>query len=582
MLFTRITVVWVSLLLAGPVVPQEQPVSDAMPPAGEAAPAAAISAEQPAAPLPKDIVLVLDNSGSMKKSDPQLLMPVAVTDFINRLDADSRLAIIIFDKDVRMPVPLTPVSDGTREQILQSLGLLDYKGLLTASPDAVERAIYELKTGARPEAQKLIVFMTDGIVDTGNAAADIERTKWLREDLAPDAADSGIRIFGIAFTEAADFQLTQSLAQHTDGEYFRALSADALAGVFERINAIIDRPPPAPALPEPVAAMPPPPAPEPIVIEVPAAIPESVQREAQMRSMIVMVSAVVIIGLLVWIIIALIRRSRDLSVAGEQYVAEAYLKDLGGNTKEPMHRLGSRPTMLGRVAGKESELLDYIVIPQSTIGRRHAMIEYKDFGYWIMDQGSINGTFVNDRPVTSEVRLKHGDRVRLHRIEFEFVMPEMSEAGMTVVSHTTYAGKGAAAAEESTVLKAGGSPARKEEEVFDLENLEAGAVAGDEEDTVVRGNAQPRPAVPAPESDDETLLPGSESAEPAGAAFAAPEDETLMPGSGGGSAASFDPEDETVLPGSAEGDEKDKAKHGDSGAAGDEFFDITGAGKPPS
>jgi hypothetical protein len=589
MLLTRITVVWVLLLLAGPVVPQEPADAGALQqPAVETAPADQPAPEAaPAAPLAKDIVLVLDNSGSMKKSDPQFLLPIAVRDFIGRLDADTRVAIIVFDQDVRMPVALTPVSESTRGQMLESLGLVNYKGLFTASPAAVERAIYELKNGGRPDAQKLIVFMTDGIVDTGDAAVDLERTKWLREDLAPDAAESGIRIFGIAFTEAADFQLTQSLAQNTDGEYFRALSADALAGVFERINAIIDRPPPPPPPPpqsEPVVAAPPPP--EPIVIEVPATVPESVQREAQMRSMIVMVSAVVIIGLLVWIIIALIRRSREVSGAGEHYVAEAYLKDLGGSTSEPMHRLGGKPTMLGRVAGKDTELLDYVVIPQSTIGRRHAMIEYKDFGYWIMDQGSINGTFVNDRPVTSETRLKHGDRVRLHRTEFEFVMPEISEAGMTVVSHTTYAGKGAAADEESTIVKGGSAPPAAAE-AFDLDGLHAGAepAAGDEEDTVVRGKAPAKAAAPAAgsESEDETLLPGSEAAGPAGPAFADSGEETLLPGTGGGSsAAAFDSEDETLLPdqGGGDGAKQDKTKPG-AAAAGDEFFDITGAGKPP-
>jgi len=585
MLFTRITVAWVLLSLAGPAVTQEQAAPDVVAPStvpqDQTAAAVAPDAETPAepvpavaaAPLPKDIVLVLDNSGSMKKSDPGSLMRVAVTDFIRRLDPQSRLAVIIFDKDVRLPVPLTPVSDATREQLLQSLNLLDYKGLLTASPAAVERAIYELKTGGRPEAEKLIVFMTDGIVDTGNAAADIERAKWLREDLAPDAAEAKIRIFGIAFTEAADFQLTQSLAQNTDGEYFRALDAAALAGIFERINAIIDQPPPQePAPQQPVVAAAPPP--EPIVIEVPAAIPESVQREAQMRSMIVMTSAVVIIGLLVWIIIALIRRSRDSAGPGEQYVAEAYLKDIGSVTGEQMHRLGSKPTMLGRVAGKDTELLDFVVIPQSTIGRRHAMIEYKDFGYWIMDQGSINGTFVNDHAVTSEVRLKHGDRVRLHRTEFEFVMPEIGEAGMTVVSHTTYAGKGAAAGEEATVMKGGSARAGTSE--FDLDGLHAGVAAG-EEDTIIRGKGQVAGAQP--ESEDETLLPEVDERANTKPSFAESEDETLLPGSGGGSGAAFDPEDETVLPGSGDdGGGKGKAGKGD---AGDEFIDVTGAGKPP-
>jgi hypothetical protein len=54
--------------------------------------------------------------------------------------------------------------------------------------------------------------------------------------LAPNAKQLGIRIFGIAFTEEADFQLMQSLAQSTDGEYFRVLLAADIDGVFQQIS----------------------------------------------------------------------------------------------------------------------------------------------------------------------------------------------------------------------------------------------------------------------------------------------------------------------------------------------------------
>ena len=40
--------------------------------------------------------------------------------------------------------------------------------------------------------------MTDGIVDTGDANRDLEKSKWMREDLAADAAENEIKVFGIA------------------------------------------------------------------------------------------------------------------------------------------------------------------------------------------------------------------------------------------------------------------------------------------------------------------------------------------------------------------------------------------------
>ena len=251
--------------------------------------------------LIKDVFLVLDNSGSMKKNDPDFLVNKAVKEFISQQDENTRVGIVIFDQAVRLPVPLTDASLSNREKILNSLEKINYKGLFTDSPAGIERAIYELKNNGRADAQKSIIFMTDGIVDTGAAEKDLEKSKWLREDLAPDAAENNIKIFGIAFTEEADFQLIQSIAQKTNGEYYRALKAEDLHGVFQRINEIINKPPEPEPVPEPVQAPPaaveapapvvqaPPPAP--LIIEVPA---QSMGQEERIRSIIIIAAAIIL------------------------------------------------------------------------------------------------------------------------------------------------------------------------------------------------------------------------------------------------------------------------------------------------
>ena len=410
--------------------------------------------------LTKDVFLVLDNSGSMKKNDPNFLVNKAVKEFISQQDENTRVGIVIFDQDVRLSVPLTDASLSNREKILNSLEKINYKGLFTDSPAGIERAIYELKNNGRPDAQKSIIFMTDGIVDTGAAEKDLEKSKWLREDLAPDAADNNIKIFGIAFTEEADFQLIQSIAQKTDGEYYRALKAEDLHGVFQRINEIINKPPEPEPVPEPVQApaaveAPAPvvqtPPPAPVIIEVPA---QSMGQEERIRSIIIIAAAIILTITLLGILILLLRRNREIKASQEQFAQEAYINDLQGKTDKQTHKLGTKPTMFGRVAGKDTDHLDYIVVNESTIGRRHALIEYKDYAYWIIDQGSINGTFVNGEPVSSEVRLKHGDRIRLHKCEFEFIMPEMEDSGMTVISNTVFAAQPAVDdSEEATQLR---------------------------------------------------------------------------------------------------------------------------------
>ena len=438
---------------------------------------------------PSDVIVVLDNSGSMRQNDPSFALKGAVNKFFANLPVDTRAGVLIFDQKVSYPVPLAAVDAAVQAAVTNSLTKVDYRGQYTNIPAAMERAIYELKTTGRKDAAKIVVFMTDGIVDTGNPRVDAEKAKWLRDDLAADAADNGIRIFGIAFTDNADFFLIQSLAKKTSGEYFRALKPADLDGVFakveERLGAtpsasapaaapVADSVPAAAAVPAVapqadacLAALPADdreaveqmakaagttaehlctemnstPAGQPVVTPAPtpAAEPESTMGVALVAG-----SALVLLlaaGVLVFIFLKR-RKAAPSADPGHPHVApviaaparvpEAFIKDINGITKEPAVQLSAKPLVIGRVAGTDPDHADYFVVEMPTIGRRHALIRYRDFCFWIADQGSVNGTFLNGVRIEGERQLKHGDRVRLHKFEFEFSMPEMDGAGHTV------------------------------------------------------------------------------------------------------------------------------------------------------
>ena len=94
-------------------------------------------------------MLVLDNSGSMKKNDPKFLVTEAIKEFISQKNENTRVGIIIFDGKVQLKVSLTVASFANRETILNSIRDINYKGLYTDFPAAIERAIYELKDNGR-------------------------------------------------------------------------------------------------------------------------------------------------------------------------------------------------------------------------------------------------------------------------------------------------------------------------------------------------------------------------------------------------------------------------------------------------
>lgn len=402
--------------------------------------------------------------------------------------------------------------------------------------------------------------------------------------LIPAQAAAGEGAAGIELPPAAATPETEGGPGPAPAE-----AAAALSGTANGDAAAADTAEPVPESgPEqtPPQTLPAPPASQPAAIPAQDHPPEPVQQEERIRSMIIMLAAIVLIAALLAIIVLLIRRGHELRSAAQPYVAEAYLNDIQGSTTQSVYRLGSKPVMLGRVAGKDTEHIDYIVIPQSTIGRRHALIEYKDFAYWIMDQGSINGTFVNDKLVSSEVRLKHGDRVRLHKFQFEFVMPDVGETGRTVVSATGFAGKGAATEEEAALLKQGAAGGAEEEELFvDLSISEVpspppGKPGVREQETVIRAGGSAAGPGKGAGLDDETLMPGTVSG--SGIPVQS-DDETLLPGGASGADEDSIPEsdDETLMPGatpppSAAGE---KGKKPGQDHSGDEFFDITGSGR---
>ncbi|HEX2245834.1 MAG TPA: vWA domain-containing protein, partial [Gammaproteobacteria bacterium] len=182
------------------------------------------------------VVLIIDNSGSMKKNDPRSLTKQAVTQFIQDVSPGTQVALILFDKEAKTLAPLTPIDESTRLDLLTHLSQINFKGPLTNSGEALAQGLEELKKHGQSAAEQYIVFLTDGIVDTGDVARDLQMAEKMRGDLATEAAKMGIRIFSIAFTDNADKKLMEDLAKATDGAYFQPMRPEDLPEVFASIN----------------------------------------------------------------------------------------------------------------------------------------------------------------------------------------------------------------------------------------------------------------------------------------------------------------------------------------------------------
>jgi len=76
----------------------------------------------------------------------------------------------------------------------------------------------------------------------------------------------------------------------------------------------------------------------------------------------------------------------------------------------------SRPIMrIGRDTNND------IVLEDTEVSRRHARLEARGRSWVLMDVGSTNGTFLNDRELDSCVKLRGGDRLKIGSQIFKFL-----------------------------------------------------------------------------------------------------------------------------------------------------------------
>ena len=358
-----------------------------------------------AAPPGIDVMLTLDNSGSMRTNDPKRLLQEVATTFAGKLGAQDRPGVVSFDQSPHVLLPLSPVNEsGFAQGLTAALKKITYNGRLTDIPGGLEEARHEIEIHGRPQAQRVVVLITDGDIDLGSEARDSDRKTWLRETILPAARAEHVRIFGITLTADADVELIQSMAEETRGDYYRLLTADQIPSVFDailgRLQQLRTEPPNEKQVPSGPA-------------------------QAQQNSIAPVVIWAIAAGgggavLLLLAVIVLRRRDHR-----SEPVPKARLIDVGGQTSRPEHAV-KRITRIG-LAQKQNE----IVVPGKGVSRQHARIEYKDGAFRLHDLRSTNGTFLSDERLSPDDAtgrmLKHGDIIRLGPYSFQFLMDDLTQ-----------------------------------------------------------------------------------------------------------------------------------------------------------
>ena len=183
-----------------------------------------------------DVVLVMDSTGSMKKTDPLSLRIPAAKLFISLLDKNDHAGVISFSDSA---VPLSPLisldSENNKNILSQAIDKITSTGLHTNLYEAFNQGLDTFSAEKNNGREKIIVLMSDGLMDTGDPEKDKALIEKLKSDLTKMLIDKGIKVYAIAFTGQSDTQLLEKVSKQTGGFYNLALTDKDFHVVFTSI-----------------------------------------------------------------------------------------------------------------------------------------------------------------------------------------------------------------------------------------------------------------------------------------------------------------------------------------------------------
>lgn len=179
-----------------------------------------------------DLRVIVDISGSMKKTDPNNLRRPAIRLLASLIPAGSRSGIWNFGKQVNMAVKIGPVDETWRKNAFEQSKKINSVGLFTNIESALRKVSFDWKT-PDPKYKRALILLTDGHVDI-NEDENIDKASRQRilKDILPQLENAKVKVHTIALSDNVDESLLTTLSAYTDGLYKKVNNADDLQKLF--------------------------------------------------------------------------------------------------------------------------------------------------------------------------------------------------------------------------------------------------------------------------------------------------------------------------------------------------------------
>ena len=158
-----------------------------------------------------EIHLLVDVSGSMKKTDPQNLRAKSIKMFLFLMQQKALMSIDSFATTSNTIIPKTIVNGHFATSFLKKEVDISSDGAWTNMELALNNAMKSWSN-----ANKVIILLTDGKIDLGSDAQSKASRNTVLTRLIKQLQDAQIRVFTIGFSQEADKKLLNKIALSTN------------------------------------------------------------------------------------------------------------------------------------------------------------------------------------------------------------------------------------------------------------------------------------------------------------------------------------------------------------------------------
>ena len=171
-----------------------------------------------------EVVLVIDNSRSMEKNDPQGLRYSACENFVHIASLSNKIekiAVVKFSGSAKVVLPWIATKDAKQKNIRRILSR-SRKGNATNINEALEISSELFEDSVAND--KIVILLTDG-------KNEPERYS----DAHKSLIELGVKIYTVGLSKSADTKLLKEISRESEGEFFSAVDDEKLLRIYNQI-----------------------------------------------------------------------------------------------------------------------------------------------------------------------------------------------------------------------------------------------------------------------------------------------------------------------------------------------------------